>query len=126
MTKMREEILVCKDCGHEKVIHRVVSMYIPPRSADDKSDDKDREEEAKSIRDSFASPDECPKCKSKSFTIRPFGPEDYEKKRERTRWIREMWNLSGREYSKEERERRRQRFEEKLEELRRQHLKTQQ
>ena len=126
MTKIREEILVCKDCGHEKEIHRVVSMYIPPRSADDKSDDKDREEEAKSIRNSFALPDECPKCKSKSLTTRPFGPEDYEKQWESMRRFREMWNFNGREYSKEERERRRQRFEEKLEELRRQHLKTQQ
>ena len=102
MTKIREEILVCKDCGHEKEIHRVVSMYIPPRSADDQSDDKVRDEEAKSIRNTFALPNECPKCKSKSFTIRPFGPEDYEKKRERTRWIREMWDFNWRERSKEE------------------------
>ena len=116
MTKIREEILVCKDCGHEEEIHRVVSMYIPPRSADDNSDDKDREEEAKSIRDSFASPHECPKCKSKSLTTRPFGPEDYEKKRERTRWIREMWNFNGRKQSKEERVRWRQRMKEQREE----------
>ena len=95
MTKITEEILVCKDCGHEKVIHRVVSMYIPPRSADDKSDDKDREGEAKSISDSFASPDECPKCRSKSVTTRRFGPEDYEKRWEEGRWIRE-WLREGR------------------------------
>ena len=118
MTKIKEEILVCKDCGHEKEIHRVVSMYIPPRSADDKSDDKNREEEAKSFRDSFALPDECPKCRSKSVTTRPFGPEDYEKKWEDTRWIREMWNLKPREYSQEERERWRQRMRELFEEAR--------
>ena len=116
MTKIREEILVCKDCGHEKEIHRVVSMYIPPRSADDKSDEKERDEEAKSIRNSFALPDECPKCRSKSVTTRPFGPEDYEKKWERTRWIREMWDLKGQEHSQEERERWRQRMKEQFEE----------
>ena len=116
MTKIKEEILVCKDCGHEKEIHRVVSMYIPPRSADDKSYDKNREEEAKPIRNSFALPDKCPKCESKSLTTRPFGPEDYEKKRERTRWIREMWNLKPREYSQEERERWRQRMRELFQE----------
>ena len=94
MTKIREGLLVCKDCGYEKEVCRVVSMYIPPRSADDKSDDKERDEEDKSIRDAFALPDECPKCKSKSLTTRPFGPEDYEKKPERTRWIREMWDFN--------------------------------
>ena len=116
MTKIREEILVCKDCGHEKEIHRVVSMYIPPRSADDKSDYKNREEEAKSIINSFALPDECPKCKSKSITTRPFEPEDYDKRWERTRWIREMWNLKPREYSQEERECWRQRMRELFQE----------
>ena len=94
MTKIRYEMLVCKDCGHEGEIHQVVSAYISPRSADDKSDEKDREEEVKSIRDGFAAPDECPKCKSKSLTTRPFGPEDYEKKWEETRWIRE-WLREG-------------------------------
>ena len=102
MTKIREEILVCKDCGHEKRSHRVVSMYVPPRSADDKSDDKERDQEARSVGNIFASPDECPKCKSKSLTTRPLGPEDYEKQWESTRWIREMWNFNGREHSKEE------------------------
>ena len=93
MTKYREVILVCKDCGYEKRIYRVVSMYVPPRSADDKPEDEERGHEAKSIRDRSVSPDECHTCKSKSLTTRPFGQEDYEKKWQRYRpFLERFWD----------------------------------
>ena len=93
MTKIRYEMLVCKDCGHEEEIHQVVSAYIPARSADDKPEDEERGDEAKSIRDRSVSPDECPTCKSKSLTTRPFGQEDYEKKWRRYRpFLERFWD----------------------------------
>lgn len=83
MTKLRYEMLVCQDCGHEQRLSVVVSTYIPPRSADDEPEDKEKGEEGKSIRDRNVPFDECPKCKSKALTTRPFGQDDYAELRER-------------------------------------------
>ena len=83
MTKLRYKMLVCQDCGYEQRLSVVVSTYIPPRSTGDEPEDKEKEEEGKSIRDRNVPSDECPKCKSKALTTRPFAQEDYAELRER-------------------------------------------